>query len=175
MFFKQSLREVRRASRALSRKQKGSANWERAPLHLARKHEDIAHGRRDWFWKLAHQLTRQFDVLCFETLNLKGMQRLWGRQVIDLAFREFLQILEWVAMKKGKRVVYVDRWFPSSKTCSSCGHVLGQLGLETRHWRCPACSTENDRDENAAVNIKMAGASAIGLGDVRRALPAIAV
>ncbi|WP_072621471.1 RNA-guided endonuclease InsQ/TnpB family protein [Spirulina major] len=121
------------------------------------------------------KLTNQFDVLCFETLNLKAMQRLWGRKVSDLAFREFLQILEWVATKKGKRVVYVDRWFPSSKTCSSCGHILEHLDLETRHWRCPSCSTENDRDENAAMNIKVAGASAIGLGDVRQALPAIAV
>ena len=177
LFFKQSLKAVRQANRELSRKQKGSANRERARLNLARKHEDIVYRRRDWFWKLAHRLTHQFDVLCFETLNLKGMQRLWGRKVSDLAFREFLQILEWVATKKkgkGKRVVYVDRWFPSSKTCSSCGHVLEHLDLETRHWRCPACSTENDRDENAAVNIKMAGASAIGLGDVRQALPAIA-
>ena len=174
LFFKQSLKAVRQANRELSRKQKGSANRERARLNLARKHEDITHRRRDWFWKLAHRLTHQFDVLCFETLNLKGMQRLWGRKVSDLAFREFLQILEWVATKKGKRVVYVDRWFPSSKTCSSCGHVRSHLDLETRHWRCPACSTENDRDENAAVNIKMAGASAIGLGDVRQALPAIA-
>ncbi|MDB9494230.1 transposase [Spirulina major CS-329] len=158
LFFKQSLKAVRQANRELSRKQKGSANRERARLNLARKHEEIAHRRRDWFWKLAHKLTNQFDVLCFETLNLKAMQRLWGRKVSDLAFREFLQILEWVAMKKGKRVVYVDRWFPSSKTCSSCGHVLEELSLETRHWRCPACSAENDRDENAAVNIKMAGA-----------------
>ncbi|WP_072622274.1 RNA-guided endonuclease InsQ/TnpB family protein [Spirulina major] len=175
LFFKQSLNSVRKASRELSRKQKGSAHRERARLNLSRKHEDIAHRRRDWFWKLAHRLTNQFDVLCFETLNLKAMQRLWGRKVSDLAFREFLQILEWVATKKGKRVVYVDRWFPSSKTCSSCGHILEHLDLETRHWRCPSCSTENDRDENAAMNIKVAGASAIGLGDVRQALPAIAV
>jgi len=173
LFFKQSLKAVRQASQQLSRKQKGSTNRERARLHLVRKHEDITNRRRDWFWKLAHQLTNQFDVLCFETLNLNGMQRLWGRKVSDLAFREFLKILDWVAKKKGKQVVYVDRWFPSSKTCSSCGHVLEHLELETRHWRCPACSAENDRDENAAVNIKMAGTSAIRLGDVRRASPAV--
>ncbi|GAB4347321.1 MAG: hypothetical protein OHK0047_41330 [Leptolyngbyaceae cyanobacterium] len=58
-------------------------------------HEDIANRRRDWFWKLAHKLTDQFDILCFELLNLKGMQKLWGRKVNDLAFREFMQILEW--------------------------------------------------------------------------------
>jgi putative transposase len=172
-FFKQSLNAIRKASKQHSRKLKGSHNREQARLNLARKHEDIANRRSDWFWKLAHQLNNQFDVLCFETLNLKGMQRLWGRKIGDLAFREFLSILEWVAKKKGKQVVYIDRWFPSSKTCSACGHVLESLELETRWWRCPECHTGHDRDENASVNIKMVGVSTIGLGDVRQALPAL--
>jgi len=102
------------------------------------------------------------------------MQRLWGRKISDLAFREFLQILEWVAKKKGKIVTYIDRWFPSSKTCNHCGHVLKELDLSVRVWRCPSCNSVNDRDENAALNICMVGASTIELGDVRRALPAIA-
>ena len=173
LFLKQSLNAIKKASRQHSRKVKGSHNREQARLNLARKHEDIANRRSDWFWKLAHQLTSQFDVLCFETLNLKGMQRLWGRKIGDLAFREFLQILEWVAQKKGKLVVYIDRWYPSSKTCSDCGHVLGSLELETRWWRCPKCYTGHDRDDNASVNIKMVGVSTIGVGDVRQALPAI--
>lgn len=84
-----------------------------------------------------------------------------------------MQILEWVAKKKGKLIVYVSQWFPSSTTCSHCGHVLDELDLSVRRWRCPSCHSENDRDDNAAVNIKMAGISAIGLGDVRQALPAI--
>jgi putative transposase len=172
-FLKQSLNAIKKASRELSRKVKDSHNREQARLNLARKHEDIANRRSDWFWKLAHKLTDQFDVLCFEDLNLKGMQQLWGRKVNDLAFREFMQILEWVAQKKGKRVVYVSRWFPSSKTCSHCGHVLESLDLSVRRWRCPSCHCENDRDENAAMNIKMVGISTIGLGDVSQALPAI--
>jgi putative transposase len=116
-FFKQSLNAIRKASKHLSRKQKGWANRERARKNLARKHEDIANRRSDWFWKLAHELTDKFDVLCFETLNLKGMQQLWGRKIDDLALREFLQILEWIAKKKGKLLVYIDQWYPSSKTC----------------------------------------------------------
>ena len=131
--------------------------------------------RSDWFWKLAHDLTNQFDVLCFETLNLKGMQRLWGRKISDLAFGEFLKILEWVATKKGKQVVFIDRWYPSSKTCSNCGHVLKELDLDVREWRCPSCQSINGRDENAAINIQRVGASTLKLGDVRQALPAIAV
>jgi len=80
-------------SRQHSKKIKGSSNRERARKNLVRKNEDISNRRRDWFWKLAHELTDKFDVLCFETLNLKGMQHLWGRKISDLAFGEFLQIL----------------------------------------------------------------------------------
>jgi putative transposase len=175
-FLMQALNELRQASRNHSRKQKGSRSRERARLHLCRVHEKVVNRRRDWLWKLAHQLTDRFDVLYFEDLNLKGMQRLWGRKVNDLAFGEFLQILQWVARKKGKTVAFVDRWFPSSKTCNHCGHVLESLSLETRYWRCPSCSSLNDRDDNAAKNIKAVGAStAAPGGDVRRALPAVAV
>nr|MDJ0618036.1 transposase [Calothrix sp. MO_192.B10] len=92
-FFKKSLNAIKKASRHHSKKLKGSANRERARKNLVRKHEKVANQRRDWFWKLAHYLTDKFDVLCFETLNLKGMHRLWGRKISDLAFGEFLQIL----------------------------------------------------------------------------------
>lgn len=174
-FLKQSLNAIKKASKNHSQKVKGSSNRERARKNLVRKHEDVCNRRRDWFWKLAHQLTDKFDVLCLETLNLKGMQRLWGRKISDLAFGEFLQILEWVAQKKNKQVVYIDQWYPSSKTCSHCGQILENLDLSVRQWRCPSCQSINGRDENAARNIQMVGASTIGLGDVRRAMPAVAV
>lgn len=174
-FFKQSLNAIKKASKHHSKKLKGSSNRERARKNLVRKYEDISNRRRDWFWKLAHKLTDRFDVLCFETLNLKGMQRLWGRKISDLAFGEFLQILEWVAKKKNKLVVFIDQWYPSSKTCSHCGHVLESLDLSVREWRCPSCQSVNSRDDNASKVIEMVGASTIGLGDVSRATPAIAV
>ena len=173
-FLKQSLNVIKKASRQHSKKRKGSANGERARLNLVRKHEDVVNRRSDWFWKLAHDLTNQFDVLCFETLNLKGMQRLWGRKISDLAFGEFLSILQWVAKKKEKEVVFIDRWYPSSKTCSHCGHVLKELDLSVREWRCPSCQSVNGRDENAAKNIQAVGASTAKLGNVRQASPAIA-
>jgi putative transposase len=172
-FFKKSINVVRQASRQHSRKVKGSGNREQARLNLARAHEDIVNQRQDWFWKLAHELTDKFDVLCFETLNLKGMKRLWGRKVSDLALGEFLHILEWVAQKKGKQVVFIDPWYPSSKTCSGCGHVLQSLELSVRRWRCPSCHAENDRDANASINIKRVGVSTLGLGDVRQSQTAI--
>lgn len=174
-FLKASLKAIQKASRQHSRTQKGSANRERARKHLVRQYEDVTHRRRDWFWKLAHELTNQFDVLCFETLSLKGMQRLWGRKISDLAFGEFLQIIKWVAQKKGKQVVFIDRWYPSSKTCFHCSHVLGSLDLSVRQWRCPLCQSVNGRDENAAKNIAAVGASTVRLGDVRQSQTAIAV
>ncbi|MCG6134617.1 MAG: transposase [Nostoc sp. LLA-1] len=174
-FFQQSLNAIKKASSQHSKKSKGSSNRERARKNLVRKHEDISHRRRDWFWKLAHELTDKFDVLCFETLNLRGMQRLWGRKISDLAFGEFIQILAWVAKKKNKLVVFIDQWYPSTKTCSHCGYVLESLDLLVRQWHCPSCQSINGRDENAARNIQMVGASTIRLGDVSRALPAITV
>ena len=172
-FFKQSLNDIRKASYRHSKKLKGSSNREQARKNLVRKYENISNRRRDGAWKLAHELTDRFDVLCFETLNLKGMQRLWGRKISDLAMESFLQILEWIAKKKNKLVVFIDQWYPSSKTCSLCGHVLGRLDLSVREWRCPSCQQMNGRDENAARNICAVGASTVGLGDVSRAVPAI--
>jgi putative transposase len=97
------------------------------------------------------------------------MQRLWGRKISDLALGEFLQILAWVANKKGKQVIFINRWYPSSKTCFHCNHVLSNLDLSVREWRCPSCQSVNGRDENAAKNICAVGASTAKLGDVRRA------
>jgi putative transposase len=135
----------------------------------------VANRRCNWFWKIAHELTDKFDVLCFETLNLKEMQRLWGRKISDLAFGECLQILQGIASKKGKQVIFIRRWYPSSKTCSHCGHVLESLDISVREWRFPSCQSINRRDENAALNIQAVGASTVRLGDVRQARPAIAV
>jgi len=168
-FLKQSLKAIKKASQQFSRKQTGSNNREQARKHLVRKYEEVTNRRTDWFWKLAHNLTDRFDVLCFETLNLKGMQRLWGRKISDLAFGEFLEILEWVAAKKGKQIIFINPWYPSSKTCSHCGHVLSSLDLSVREWRCPSCQSVNGRDENAARNICAVGASTAKLGNVRRA------
>jgi transposase len=125
--------------------------------------------------RIENQVYQYWNSREFETLSLKGMQRLWGRKISDLAFGEFLQILEWVAQKKRKLMVFIDQWYPSSKTCFSCGHVLENLDLSVREWRCPSCQSVNGRDENAAKNICAVGASTAKLGDVRQVFPAIAV
>ena len=163
LFLKKSANEIARLQRILSRKKKGSNNWNNARIALAKAHRDVANKRRDWFFKLANDLTDRYDYLFFETLNISAMKKLWGRKVSDLAFREFTIILEWIAKKKGKVVGFIDPWYPSSKTCSGCDHKLSGLPLTVRRWRCPECGQINDRDLNAAINIKRVGASTHGL------------
>ena len=158
-FFKRSINAIKRVNCKHSTKRKGSRNRERARLNLARKHRTIEHRRNDFHWKLAHQLTDEYDEIRLEDLNLKGMQSLWGRKVSDLAFGEFVQKLVYLAAKKGVKITFIDRWYPSSKTCSACGAVNETLNLRDRTWQCPNCHTQLDRDRNAAINIYRVGAS----------------
>ena len=158
-FFKRSINAVKRANRNHCRKQKRSRNRERARLDLARKHRKIANQREDFHWKLAHQLTDEYDEIRLEDLNLKGMKALWGRKVSDLGFADFVKKLVYVAQKKGVRITFIDKWYPSSKTCSVCGAVNEALNLRDRNWRCNDCGTVHDRDRNAAINIFRVGAS----------------
>ena len=176
LFFIQLRNRLKAASRNLSSKQKGSNNWYKAQDNLNRVYEDVSNKRRDWFWKLAHDLTNKYDVLIFEDLNLEGMKRLWGRKVSDLSFATFLEILQTVATNKGKVIHFIDRYYPSSKTCSHCGYIHKELRLKDRFWDCPSCKTKDiQRDWNASLNLQREGASSLGLGDVRQSQTAIAV
>lgn len=155
-----SLNELRKAQRAVSRCQKGSNNRKRTVRQLVRLHTRIVNRRRDWFFKLANQIVADNAVICIEDLNLKAMQRLWGRKINDYAFAEFVSILEWVALKGGSTVIKIDRWAPSSKACHVCGTVHTELTLADRAWDCECCGTHHDRDVNAAINIKKMGLAA---------------
>ena len=166
LFFRESNKEIRRASQSLSSKKKGSSNRRKARLSLARAHKRIANRRHDYHFKLARKLSDKYDHVFLEDLNLKAMQRLWGRKVGDLGFSGFVKILHHQAGKTGTVVHHIDRWFPSSKTCSSCGSINNDLSLSDRRWTCD-CGVTHDRDLNAAVNIFREGASSLGLGDVR--------
>ena len=161
-FFKGSLNAIKCANRRHSRKRKGSKNRERARLNLARKHRRIANQRAAFHWKLAHELTDTYDWISLETLNLKGMKSLWGRKVSDLGFYDFVQKIKQVVSKKQNREVrFIDKWYPSSRTCHVCGTVSQELNLRDRTWQCPNCHTQLDRDCNAAVNIHRVGASTL--------------
>ena len=153
LFLKSGLNELRRKSRALSRCEKGSCHHRRRREDLERCHERIHNRRDDWQWKTCHELCRKYDTICIEDLNLLGMTRLWGRKVNDLAFGLFVNKLEHVASKYDTKVVKVDRFYPSSKTCSVCQYVNELLSLRDRSWTCPSCGTSHDRDLNASVNI----------------------
>jgi putative transposase len=168
-FFRQALGRVRRLNHSLARKQADSQNRKVAKWLLARAYERVADKRQDFHFKLAHALCDDYDVLVFEDLNLRGMTARWGRKVNDLAFGKFLYILEHVARKRGKQVIYSARYERTTGKCSQCGHVQ-TLTLDDRTFHCGACDLVMDRDHNAARNILRAGASAhTGLGVVRPA------
>lgn len=166
-FFRQNIKQIKAANRDLSRKRKGSNNRYKAKLNLARIHRKTANQRKDFFFKLSKELCLKHDYIFFEDLNLEGMRKLWGRKVSDLAFSEFLKISEHQGLKYGCQVKYIDRFYPSSKTCHACGYIKAGLELKARVWRCPTCGNTHNRDENAAINIYREGASSLGSGDVR--------
>ena len=156
------LKKLKKLQRNLSKKQKGSNNYKRAKRALARLHIKIANTRRDYFHKLANEIAKSYQFVVIEDLNIKAMQKLWGKKISDYAFSEFVNILEYKT-----NLIKIDRYYPSSKTCSKCGYVLDSLDLKTREWRCPKCNTLHDRDINAAINICRVGASTLGIGEVR--------
>lgn len=162
LFLKRGLNDLRKASRRLSRCEKGSAHRRAARMNLDRIHEDITHRRDDWQWKLSHELCKAYDTLCIEDLQLTGMSKLWGRKMSDLAFGSFVQKLEHTASKYGCKVVRIDRYYPSSKTCNVCQYVNELLSLSDRSWTCPECGTSHDRDVNAAKNILRQGIASSG-------------
>ncbi len=159
LFFKRSINAVKRANRNHSRTKKQSNNRERARLDLARQHRKIERQREDFHWKLAHELTDLYDEIRLEDLNLKGIKALWGRKVSDLGFADFVNKLKYIAAKKGVKITFIDKWYPSSKTCSVCGAVNETLSLRDRTWLCDNCGAVHDRDRNAAINIYRVGAS----------------
>lgn len=149
------LNRLRRLSRSLSRKQKGSSNRAKAKAKLARLHARIATIRSDALHKLTTDLTRRFHTIGIEDLNVRGMManRHLARSIADMSFFEFRRQLEYKAERRGGMVVVADRWFPSSKTCSACGSVQQDMPLSVRQWICPDCDASHDRDLNAARNL----------------------
>jgi putative transposase len=160
LFFKQGQNRLKKLGRALSLKKKGSKNRRKAKLNLAKEHIRVANRRKDFQYKLAKRICLEYDTVCLEDLNLKAMQRLWGKKVSDLGHGGFVKILEQQAVKYDVKVVKIDRFYPSSKTCSVCGGVNKELSLKDRVWKCSDCGTTHDRDLNAAINIYKAGTSA---------------
>ena len=167
MFYKQNAKKLANAQQAYSRKVKGSNNQERSRKNVARIHKKTANQRTDHHWKLAIDLCRSFDILFFEDLNLRGMKALFGKQVSDLGFGEFMRKLKHQSHKRIRSVLKIGRWTPTTKCCCVCGHKNETLTLSDRQWQCPKCDTHLDRDPNAAINILKEGVASFGLGVVR--------
>jgi putative transposase len=155
------LQRLRRSSRALSRKKRGSRNAARARRRLARLHARIANIRRDATHKATTMLAKTYRRIGIEDLNVRGMarNRHLARSIMDGGFFEFRRQLEYKARFYGATVVVADRWFPSSKTCSCCGLVKAKLALSQRIFQCDECGYEAGRDFNAARNLENVAAS----------------
>jgi putative transposase len=162
-----SINELRKKSRNLSKKVKGSNSRKKAKIELARFHRRISNLRSDFHWKLANQLVSEYDTICLETLNTKAMQQMWGRKISDLAFAEFVKTLSVECKKHNRKLVQINQWEATSKTCSHCGHKKKEMPLNIRKWTCPECGEVHYRDINAARNILRVGTSALGRGSVR--------
>lgn len=155
-FIKRSDAKLRRESRRLSRKQKGSKRREKQRIRKARLEEHIANQRRDYLQKTTTELIRNYDVICIENLKTKGMMKnhKLARSLSDVSFFEFRRELEYKAEWYGKAVQAIDTFYPSSQLCHSCGYRNPETkSLSVREWTCPECGEHHDRDVNAAINI----------------------
>jgi len=151
------LAKRREVAKADQRKLSESRNYQKQKLKVAKVYEKITNARKDFLHKLSFNLIKNHDVIAIEDLNVKGMvkNRKLAKAISDSSWSTFTTMLTYKADWYGKQVVKINRWFPSSKTCSNCNHLLtkSELPLSVRSWNCPSCLQENDRDINASINI----------------------
>ncbi|MFB4295528.1 RNA-guided endonuclease InsQ/TnpB family protein [Actinomadura sp. NTSP31] len=179
---KRKAENLARYQRRMGRCRKGSKNRAKAKAKICRAHRKVRAARADLLHRTTTHLVRDHDVIVIEDLNVKGamaaasgtvdqpgrnvaQKRGLNRAIADCGWGEFRRQLEYKCERHGRRLVVIDRWHPSSKKCSVCGHTLAELSLSTRHWSCPGCRTRHDRDHNAAKNILAAGLAVVR-GDV---------
>ncbi len=158
-FVKRAEKNLRRKQKSLSRKKKGSANRAKARRAVAKAHERLANTRRDFQQKLSRQIVDENQAVVVETLKVKNMMKnkRLSKHIADVSWSQFVSFLEYKLNWTGKRLVKIDQWFPSSKTCSSCSTIMNDMPLDVRQWNCPNCGVSHDRDINAAKNIKIEG------------------
>jgi putative transposase len=169
-FFHKDEKKLAKAQRRHARKKKGSKNRAKARLKVARIHARIGDRRRDYQHKLSTQIIRENQVVCVESLQVKNMVKnhKLAKAISDVGWSEFVRQLEYKASWYGRTLVKIDKWYPSSKRCFDCGHILDSLSLDIRFWTCPECGVAHDRDVNAARNILAAGLAASDCGEAVR-------
>jgi putative transposase len=157
-------RNLARYQRRTARCRPGSANRAKARAKVARAQRKVRAARADFLHKASTRLVRDHDVIAVEDLAVQNMvrNRRLSRVIADCGWGTFREMLEYKAARYGRHLIVIDRWYPSSKTCSACGFVLTSLGLKVRAWQCPSCGTRHDRDINAAKNILAAGRAVAG-------------
>jgi len=158
-FFHKDEKKLAKAQRRHARKQKGSKNRAKARKKVARIHARIADRRRDFLHQLSTRLIRENQTICVESLHVKNMVKnhCLAKAISDVGWSEFVSQLEYKAAWYGRNLVKIDKWYPSSKRCFDCGHLLDSLTLDVRIWTCPECGVVHDRDLNAARNIHAVG------------------
>ena len=166
-FFAKDEKKLAKAQRRHAKKKKGSKNRDKARLKVARIHTRINERRRDYQHKLSTTIIRENQVVCVESLQIKNMVKnhCLAKAISDVGWGEFLRQLEYKAAWYGRTFVKIDKWYPSSKRCFDCGHVLDSLTLDVRVWTCPECGVVHDRDINAARNILAAGLAVNACGE----------
>jgi putative transposase len=152
-------KNLKRKQRKLSRKKKGSNGRNKARQLVARAHERVASSRRDYLHKLSRSLVNENQVIALETLNVKGMTKNHNlaKSISDAGWSTLVNFIEYKSARLGKAVVKIDRWYPSSKSCSECGCIIDKMPLDIRSWTCTHCGARHDRDVNAAINIRAEG------------------
>lgn len=162
------LRYLRQQQRCLSRRQNGSRRREKQKLRVARAHAKVRQARQYALHDLTTRLTQDYDLIFVEDLNVKALSRgRNARSIQDASFGEIRRQLTYKSEWRDKILIEVDRWYPSSKTCSKCCHVLDELRLDVRYWTCPKCKACHDRDINAARNLLMKGLRQLAARDER--------
>ena len=158
-WFRESQSKLAKAQRHLSRKDKGSNRYNKQRLKVARIHQKISDQRSYFIHNASTAIVRQYDSIALETLNIKGMSKnpKLAKSIQDAGWGMFVQMLDYKCKWYGKTLVKIDRWYPSSKTCSHCDHVMDKMDLSVREWTCPSCHTNHDRDLNASYNILKQG------------------
>lgn len=158
-FYREAEKHLAREQRRLSKMVKGSNNYQKQKVKVARVNEKVRNCRKDWQHKESTRLANKYDLVAVEDINYQGMAQSLklAKSTYDNAFGQFRTFLSYKLAERGKKLITIDKWFPSSKTCHFCGYVNADLTLNDREWDCPCCGEHLLRDHNAAINIRNQG------------------